>query len=1029
MKAQYCFSCMNELAGQVASCPYCHAVLPYRIKDPNDLPAGMVLKKRYLVGRSLGRGGFGATYIARDLKKDKILTIKEYFPEFACLRNPGSNFVAFKPGTEDKFLSYQKEFRAEAQHLKMLRDIPGVVQYCDFFEAFGTCYLVMTYLEGKTLKDVQLEQHRPFSLQEGVDYTLRTLQVLSRVHGKKILHRDISPDNIFMTVNGQINLIDFGSSSLLSQANMTGFTKGVYTAPEQRINGAQSPATDLYAVGVTLFTLLINHKPKEAEGIHLEEMPEAVPQGIRAVYEKATQREMSQRYQSADEMARALSQASGVPLPPAPSNRKKKLRNLLLAMMALVAVLVAVMAMAFSGGTPDEAEATPTPVPATATPVVTDAPTATPVPVLPADSWLCRMQNQLYRISPMGTETVADGAFPVEESQLQPVEVQGLESYQLIYGLDQIQIVYLATGQCLTLSGAGDSAALWLQPGEYALRVARDDHVLAEAFNVPAQAPVRISAAGEEILESWWTDEAVSAEPTDVPHEHVWQEWVTKEATCVARGEMAQECLICGEAGETKAIPPLGHDMQDATCTDPALCVRCGAKDTVHQPALGHAWQAATCTEPKVCARCNETEGDAAGHQWDSASCTEPGTCKVCGATSGSSKDHAWGTWHGNTATCTAGGTEERICGECGTRENRDTKALGHAPGEEVTCTTDQKCTRCGAVLKAAKGHDRQSATCTEPAYCKVCGAVEADRFPALGHYPGAEATCTTAQTCKRCGVTLKDKLGHAPGAAATCTTAQKCTRCAATLKSALGHVPGAEATCTTAQTCTRCGAVLKAAKGHDRQSATCTEPAYCKVCGVVEADRFPALGHYPGAEATCTTAQTCKRCGAVLKEALGHAPAANVICTATQKCTRCGATLKETQGHAPGAAATCTAPQKCTRCGAILEPALGHSWGTWHGNTATCSAGGTEERICGNCGARENRTTEPLAHAYGAWKLVQEATCISPQASRRFCGTCGAVEWHYDDGIGAKKHSYVDGVCVWCQMSEPNVNIPLPQP
>ena len=59
----------------------------------------------------------------------------------------------------------------------------------------------------------------------------------------------------------------------------------------------------------------------------------------------------------------------------------------------------------------------------------------------------------------------------------------------------------------------------------------------------------------------------------------------------------------------------------------------------------------------------------------------------------------------------------------------------------------------------------------------------------------------------------------------------------------------------------------------------------------------------------------------------------------------------------------------------------------------------------------------------------MQEATCISPQASRRFCGTCGAVEWHYDDGIGAKKHSYVDGVCVWCQMSEPNVNIPLPQP
>ena len=84
---------MNEMAGQVAICPYCHAEQPYKIKDMNDLPAGMILKKRYLVGRSLGRGGFGATYIARDLKQNKVLTIKEYFPEFACGRNPGSNSV------------------------------------------------------------------------------------------------------------------------------------------------------------------------------------------------------------------------------------------------------------------------------------------------------------------------------------------------------------------------------------------------------------------------------------------------------------------------------------------------------------------------------------------------------------------------------------------------------------------------------------------------------------------------------------------------------------------------------------------------------------------------------------------------------------------------------------------------------------------------------------------------------------------------------------------------------------------------
>jgi len=971
MKAQYCLGCMNELAGQVERCPYCHTVLPYRMQDPNDLPAGMILKKRYLVGRSLGRGGFGATYIARDLKKDKVLTIKEYFPEFACVRNPGSNYVAFKPGTEDKFLSYQKEFKAEAQHLKMLRDIPGVVQFCDYFEAFGTSYLVMTYLEGKTLKDTQLDQHRPFSIPEGVDYTLRTLQVLSRVHGKGILHRDISPDNIFVNVNGQISLIDFGSSSLLSQATMTGFTKGVYTAPEQRINGAQGPATDLYAVGVTLFTLLINHKPKEAEGIHLEEMPEAIPQGIRDVYLKATQREMSQRYQSADEMAKALSLASGVPMPPAPSNRKKKLKNLLLAMMALVAVLVAVMVLAFSGGGSSQPEATPTPVPATATPVVTEAPTPTPtpVPVLPADSWLCRMDGQLYRISPQGMEAIAAGSFPVEENQLQAVELQGLESYQLIYDLDSYEIVHPATGQRISLTSVEDTVTLWLQPGDYALRVTKDDRMLAEGFTVPAQGPVSISAAGEEVLMAWWDEgqkaatvtsapvavtPVVTGAPTATPHVHEWKEWLVKEATCVARGELVLECLTCGEEGEHKTTAPLGHELRPATCTEPATCLRCGAKDTAHQPALGHAWQDATCDAPKTCRRCGETQGNAKPHRWRAATCTEPKTCTVCETTTGDPKGHSW---------------------------------------SQTSCTEPLVCTVCKATEESTGNHTWRAATCTEPKTCTVCGETQGD---AAGHTWKA-ATCDAAKTCTVCGAKDGRATDHV-WQAATCIAPKTCTVCGATEGSTKSH-RWRMATCTEPKTCTVCKTTTGEPKGHDMLDATCTEAAVCRRCGATDA-RQPALGHAPGAAATCTTAQTCTRCRTELKAVLGH----------------------------QWRDASCASPSTCTVCGATSGSGVGHSWGNWHAKTAaTCTTGGTEERFCGNCGQRESRNTEAAGHEYGAWKLVQEATCIDPQISRRICGYCGEQDWHY--GTETKAHSYANGVCVWCQMPESGVSMPLPRP
>lgn len=136
-------------------------------------------------------------------------------------------------------------------------------------------------------------------------------------------------------------------------------------------------------------------------------------------------------------------------------------------------------------------------------------------------------------------------------------------------------------------------------------------------------------------------------------------------------------------------------------------------------------------------------------------------------------------------------------------------------------------------------------------------------------HTPGAEPTCTQDQVCTTCGAVLKKATGHTPGAYATCTTSQKCTKCGIILRNAKGHVPGEKATCTKEQTCTVCGAVLASKTPHiPGPKATCVDDQICVECGAVIKN---ALGHSPGKPATCTESQYCTRCGKVLAEPTGH--------------------------------------------------------------------------------------------------------------------------------------------------------------
>lgn len=303
MTATLCYSCMKQIALERAtSCPYCRAELPYKALNSLDLLPGHALQNRYIVGRLLGRGGFGATYIAFDEATQDRCAVKEYFPNQMVTRNSGESKVTLlKP---NEFEHYRQRFFSEATQLRALSHVDGLVRLYDVFSENETAYFVMEHVPGTNLKSFLREHKEGLPQSQAIEILSQLLTILSAVHSSGVLHRDISLDNILRTEDGRIKLIDFGSARSAIKSSMTIYTKGEYTAPEQVLGKAQGPFTDLYAVGVVMFELFMGRTPRKIDGIS-EPMTDDTrgPMGqINRVYTKATKVEASQRYQLAQDM-------------------------------------------------------------------------------------------------------------------------------------------------------------------------------------------------------------------------------------------------------------------------------------------------------------------------------------------------------------------------------------------------------------------------------------------------------------------------------------------------------------------------------------------------------------------------------------------------------------------------------------------------------------------------------------------------------------------------------------------------------
>ncbi|SMP65268.1 serine/threonine protein kinase [Anoxynatronum buryatiense] len=292
------------------------------------LAPGTILQGKYQIESTLGQGGFGITYLARDLNLEINLAIKEYMPQDLATRLPGNAEVSIHSGNlRAHYDDGLTKFLQEARTLARFESHPNIVSVRDYFEANQTAYFVMNYIEGITLKEFIRNNEGIISVPQALSVFMPVLDALREVHAYDVLHRDISPDNIFMTAKGQIILIDFGAArqSVSNKGHsMSIILKPGYTPEEQyRSRGLQGPWTDLYALGATFYRAITGQMPVESlDRLAQDDLipPSALGVAIDAPLEAALLRAMAvkaeDRFQTAADFQAALLGAGTAAAPP-----------------------------------------------------------------------------------------------------------------------------------------------------------------------------------------------------------------------------------------------------------------------------------------------------------------------------------------------------------------------------------------------------------------------------------------------------------------------------------------------------------------------------------------------------------------------------------------------------------------------------------------------------------------------------------------------------------------------------------------
>ena len=317
LEKKRCGSCFREYEG--GPCPYCGGAQ----NEEHQLPVGTVIRDRYQIGKVLGQGGFGITYIAWDTLMQKSVAVKEFYPTGTVFRKSELS-TAVECGTKAMVPHYEysrERFLREASALVQFQEIPEVVGIQDFVKENNTAYIVMEYVRGVDLAKYIQRKGGRLSVDETFRILTPVMEALAKVHKGGIVHRDISPDNIILDPMGGAKLLDFGAVRAVEDPDVDkGLSKSTEAilkqgfAPIEQYNtrGSLGPWTDEYAMCATIFYCLTGRIPEDAsirmsEGIDPDwsSIP-GLPEHQQKALEKGISCRAKDRYPNMDQLLEAL---------------------------------------------------------------------------------------------------------------------------------------------------------------------------------------------------------------------------------------------------------------------------------------------------------------------------------------------------------------------------------------------------------------------------------------------------------------------------------------------------------------------------------------------------------------------------------------------------------------------------------------------------------------------------------------------------------------------------------------------------
>ena len=351
MGSGYCYGCMEQITAYPChKCGYspANAVAPYVLQP------GTILKGKYLVGKVLGQGGFGITYIGVDLLLRRKVAIKEYYPSGFVGRMNGSSQVIWYTGeaAHEARQAGQEMVLKEARKMSKVSDVGAVVKVFDIFQENGTAYICMDYVEGKTLQE-WLKKTGPLSWDKTKAIFIPVISAMEQVHQRGLVHRDLSPDNLMIQPDGTVKILDLGAAKDLninSGKSSMQVAKNGFSPLEQYINAGNSGSwTDVYAMAATIYYTLTGILPPTAidrldnDRIRWD-LPQlaALPREVLTALKRAMAVRSGERTQTMEVFLQEL-------LTPARTKHKKRKWQLPASIAAAVALVGLVFGLAFGG--------------------------------------------------------------------------------------------------------------------------------------------------------------------------------------------------------------------------------------------------------------------------------------------------------------------------------------------------------------------------------------------------------------------------------------------------------------------------------------------------------------------------------------------------------------------------------------------------------------------------------------------------------------------------------------------------------